>query len=224
MKKIIIVLLILVAVILIYNTKNKKINYISLSDNIMNNYLEYEDYNTYLKNYLVKRHQLRNFTTNFINKSISLINKDIQNNRTINYLNEEKYLKKVLRESDYVVISIGMEEIIKKYDKYDMDKNKEMFSKKIQEIKELIVEIKKYAHGTIIFLGYYNPTDYYDSKVDNLFYDIDVKINRLMMQNDDIYIDLYELVKGNKFKNHHNNYLLNSLAHKKIADIIAFYL
>ena len=39
---------------------------------------------------------------------------------------------------------------------------------------------------------------------------------------DIIYIDLYELVKGNKYKG--NSYLLNTSGYQKIASLIEFYI
>ena len=72
-------------------------------------------------------------------------------------------------------------------------------------------------------MGYYNPTDYYDSKTDEFFCDIDIKLNRLMMINDISYIDLYEQVKGNRYKDNLNSTFLNIRGNEKIAEIIEFY-
>ena len=218
MKKIIVFLLVFLGVFLIYYLSNKQINYVSLNDFMVNDI----NYNNYIDDYLINKNKKGIVSKNFSNRNIKSMYKDIKNNRTVQYKDDFFYIKKVLRESDLVVISIGMEELAKEYDKYNMDKNYLLINEIYNDINNLIIEIKKYAKGKIVFLGYYNPTDYYDSKVDEFFYDVDVRFNRLMLNNDIIYIDLYELVKGNKYKG--NSYLLNTSGYQKIASLIEFYI
>ena len=108
-----------------------------------------------------------------------------------------------------------MEELTNCFDKYNMNNNYSCFNKMYTNISLLINEIKKYAYGKIIFLGYYNPTNYYDGNIDRFFYDVNIKLERLMINNDVIYIDLYELYKENKH---------DSSLNIKIGNIIMFYL
>ena len=221
MKKILFLLIIIVGIYLIYFYYNKTcINYLAISDNVM---AKNPNYSTYLKNNLIDKKKFNEFNPFFINYNILLITKDIDVNRTIRVNNNDYYLKKSLRESDFVVISVGMEELSNNYNKYDMKENYNYFNKMYIDIDNLIKLIKKYAQDKILFLGYYNPTNYYDANVDRFFYDIDIKLNRLMMNNNITYIDLYELIKGNNFKEKSGVYL-NNLAHKKIASILEFYI
>lgn len=218
MKKIIYFLLTFFSIFLIYNKYNKKlINYISFNDNLGSYY-----YNEMIKDYLINENILVNYNVLFNANSINSLIRDINNNKTIRYNNKDYFLKKELRESDILVISIGEEELSKFYDKYDMNKNYYNFGKMFLEIKSLIKEITKYAKGKIFFLGYYNPTNYYDSKTDELFYKIDTKLYNLMMDNNINYIDLYEIVKGNNYKS--DEIHLNSNGNKQIMDIISVYL
>ncbi len=136
--------------------------------------------------------------------------------------NKDYFIKKVLRESDILIVSVGSLDFFLNYNKYNMKENYIYFNKMYNEINDLIKEIKKYAQGIIIFLGYYNPTNYYDSKTDEFFYNTDVKLNKLM-KDDIIYIELYELVKGNKYKDNNSVYL-NKYGYKKIANIIEYYI
>lgn len=135
------------------------------------------------------------FNNVFNNSTITNIYQDIKNNRTINIDENTYYIKKSLRESDVLVISIGMEELANNYNKYNSSSNTIYLNKIYLDIINLINEIKKYAYSKVIFFGYYNPTNYYDSSVDDIFYDINNKLKKLMDDNSIIYVDLYELVK-----------------------------
>ena len=172
---------------------------------------------------MIKNNKLHHFNNYFCNKSISGLIKDIQNNRTIR-IEEDYYLKKVLRESDIVVVNVGMERIINSYDKYDMNKNYRLFDELCIEIESLIKEIRKYAKGDVLLIGFYNPTNYYDSKTDELFYNTDIKLNNIMEKYSSIYIDLYDKIKSNQYKDAKKPYLLNSYGERMISDTIEYYL
>ena len=220
MKKIVFLLVTVIIIYLIYlYSSHTNINYLAISDNVMVNE---DNYSNYIYKHLEGK-RINSFNTYFTNYTVSLIHKDIKNNRTIRVNNYDYYIKKSLRESDVVVISVGMGELNNNYYKYDMNKNKDYFNKMHLDIEKMIIEIRKYAYGKVIFLGYYNPTNYYDANVDEFFFDMDIKLNRLMVNNSVIYLDLYELVKGNDYKVGDSVYL-NNKAHEKIAKSILFYL
>ncbi len=185
-----------------------KINYVSISDVSINDQF-------------INKDKLANYHS-FYSNSIEKAYQDIKNNKTIKQDNEIYYLKKVLRESDVLVISVGMKELNNGFNKYNMDMNYELFNKMYSNIKILINELKKHAFGRIIFIGYYNPCNYYDANIDRFFYDMNIKLERLMIDNNIIYLDLYELIKGSNYKI--NNYYLNDKGLKKISSMIDFYL
>ena len=221
MKKIIILLLSFVCLFVIYKCfDNNKINYVSISD-----YSIYHDslnYNDYIYKYLTDSNKLSAFNTEFINNNAFLIYKDLLNNRTIRINNNDYFFKKVLRESDLVVINIGMEELYNKYDKYNINTNYENFNKIYSDLKILLKEIRKYAKGRILFIGFYNPYDYYDAKIDEFFYKVNIELNNIMIDNNIIYINLYEIIKGNNYIK--NKLFLNQDGYKQIANIIKFYI
>ena len=218
MKKITILLITILGIYLIYIFfSNNKINYVSITDNIINNY------NYIIEDYLTNKDKLDNFNNYFNSSTIKKTYQDIKNNRTIQVDKNYYYLKKILRESDVLVISVGMEEVVNYFNKYDMKNNYDCFDTMYFDIERLIKEIKKYAYGKIIFIGYYNPTNYYDANIDRFFYDIDIRLNKLMMDNDIIYINLYEMIKENKFKENDGVHL-NYLANKRISYIVEYYL
>ena len=198
MKKLTVLLITILLIFLIYNLFcNHKPNYVSISDVSINNNL-------------INLNKLGKYNS-FYSPTIIGAYQDIKNNKTIMVDGEIFYLKKVLRESDVVVISVGMREL-----------SSNNFDKMYEDIEFLINELKKYAFGKIIFLGYYNPTNYYDSNTDKIFYDIDYKLNRLMMDNNITYIPLYELIKGNNYKEKYS-FILNSVGINKINSILTMY-
>lgn len=214
MKKLSFIIASVLCIFLIYNTINSnRINYVSISDNYIDLKKKF-DYNEYFNNYLISNNRLGTFNTSFVNSSAQLLYNDLINNKTIRINNNDYFFKKVLRESDLVVISVGMLEFSHNYDKYDMIKNKAMFSRLYLDIEELVKEVKKYAFGKIVFLGLYNPSEYYDSHVDSFFYDINTKIKSLMEKNNIIYISLYEFIKCNN----------KSIEHLKIDNLLDNYL
>ena len=217
MKKLTILLITFFGIYLIYNVyKVNKINYVSLNDLVIN-------YDKYVYKHLLDKKIINNYNNSFNSFSILDLYNTIKNNRTIKENNEILYLKKVLRESDVLVISVGMMELINNFNKYNMTINYDYFSKMYSSIQGVIKEIKKYAYGKIIFLGYYNPTNYYDANIDSFFYEINIKLERLLLENNIIYIDLYTMIKENNYKEKYS-FSLNDLGNKKIASIINYYL
>ena len=223
MKKILFLLVTFLCIFLIYQVKNpKKINYVSIGDSLIRgiNSFNVKDigYNELVKESLYQKNQLGQFNNYFYNKTISGLLKDIQNNRTIWIDNHEYYIKKVLRESDIIVVSVGMEELFYHYD------NKAYFDKMYSDIEKLILEIRKYAQGKIIFLGYFNPTNYYDSDIDEFFCNMDNRLNNILKEHNAIYISLYELVKENTCQDKYPSPFLNRNGYIMIARMIEKYL
>ena len=210
--------MIFLAIYIIYSLVNvNRIKYVSVNDLVMNGY------NDYIKNYLNNSNRLDTFNDYFNSSSILDLYQDIKNNRTIKVNNVDYYLKKALRESDVLVISVGMEELARIFNKFDMANNYAYFNNMFSNIKRMIQEVKRYTYGKIIYFGYYNPTNYYDAEIDRFFYDINIKLERLMINNDIIYIDLYEMIKGNNYKEKDSAYLNND-GNKRISNVIEYYL
>lgn len=229
MKKIVLIIIIFLGLFYIYHLfDHHKINYVSIGDGLIQGknslgQLNY-GYNDFIKDYLIKTNHLASFNNSYYSSKISDLTDDIKNNRTIWNGNNEFFVKKVLRESDVLVISIGMEELSHNYNKYNMESNIMMFEKIYNDVEKLIFEIKKYAHGIILFVGYYNPTIYYDSKADSFFCNLNIRLNRLMMTNRILYIDMYEIVKENHYKDNLDTPFLNTRGYARLAEIIKFYI
>ena len=214
-RKLFFLLLTFVFIYFIYQYfSNQNVNYVFISD-------RNSKYNDYMNSFLSNKYHHVSFNDVFKVESPQNLFSDIQNNRTIWQEDKEYFIKKVLRESDYLIIDVGMIELSKNYSKGDLNYNNLFFNKMYLNIKELIIEIKKYAQGKIIFIGYYNPSNYYDSKTDEFFYNVDLKLNKLMIDNDISYISLYELIKSHKLN---NVLVLDNEVSIKIFDILRYYI
>lgn len=154
-------LMILVAmslsVIIIYKLMSKNsINYTSIGDGYalgINSYGQISySYGDYVRDYLKQESQLNNYNNDFSSESLSietlyyyiLTNKEIKNNRkTIN-------IKQLLRQTNILTISIGINDI-----KYQKAMESSISTEELNEkINTLITEIKKYYQGTIYIIGY----------------------------------------------------------------------
>jgi len=197
-KKVLIITLTLIIIYLIYLNANKdKINYVLVSDNYNN-----------INDYLIDPKIINNYNL-FTNNSIIKMQEDIINNRTIRINNREYYFKKVLRESNLVVINIGMKELKNCFNNQVMESNYICFDNMYSNITKLIKELRKYAQEKIVFLGYYNPTNYYDANIDELFYNFDIRLTKLMKEYHINYVSLYNLFKNGEYKNKENIIKIN---------------
>lgn len=228
MKKIITILSCILIVFLIFIfAKDNKINYLSIGDTLtrgINSYDTYGNgYNDYVKNYLKRNNLLRSFNSDYYNNSIIGFESDIINNKTIVINDKEYYIKKMLRESDLLVISIGMDELAY-YFNSDVNKVHQEFDKMLLNLEDFINVIRDYAKNKVLFVGYYNPSDRYSSDIDELFYYIENSLEKMLNKYDVDYIKLYEKVKENKYLDNSDNYHLNSKGYLMIANEIINYI
>lgn len=223
MKKIIIFITIILIVFLIFiYAKPNKINYMSIGDNIMIGVSSYNrigySFNKYIENYLIENNYLKNYNDLYYNNSIKGLINDIKINKLINKDNKEYYLKKELRESDYLVISIGMNELYYRVSNYNKEILKREFNIMYNSYIELFKLIKKYAKNEIIFLGLYNPYNEYNNDIDNDFNNINIKLNNLCNKYNIKYLELYQKIKNGNYLN--NNYYLNNKGNILLANLI----
>ena len=176
---------------LIYSLSIKKTNYLLISDsvNAIDNYINISNN----KLVSVKRNSIESLY-------LSIINNDAIN---------DSYFKKILRETDIIIINIGMEELSNSFIKDNINSNYIYFNKLVSDIKNLISEIKKYNYGKVIFLGYYNPINYYDASIDSLFCNLDIKLSELLKEKGIIYVPIFETVKSNNYKIYNDIHLNN---------------
>jgi len=171
-----------ISIFFIYdNTYKEEFNYVVLGDSVAAGRNPYgvEDYGyaEYVRDYLKGKDKLNSYVSYAVSGYLtSNVIDDINYNRTVEVNDNEVGLKKALRESDLVTISIGANDLLKGMNLSSIpstlaDRNvtNKQIDSTIDEIKELLRLIKQYAKGDIIVVGYYNPLPSlakYKSKID----------------------------------------------------------
>jgi len=202
-KYIILILIVITIFGIYYFFKNDKLNYIALGDFLaegMNPYGEIGySYTDYFADYLEEKNKLSYYTKEYTksNSTISDLIKEIEINRI---------LKKDLRESDLVTISIGGNDFlnsinIKNFDIKQISTLKVKIKPVLPELDNCIKEVRKYAKEEIIIVGYYNPIPFLfntnGNDLDQLFAYIDDKYHTIADKYNCKYISLYQLFKNN---------------------------
>lgn len=235
MKKILklsVIIILLLTIFIIYNvSKTDKLNYIALGDSLaegMNPYGEIGySYTDYLADYLKNNNKLSSYTKKYTKSGYITDN-------IIYDINNNNELKKDLRESDLVTISIGANDFLKNINLREMTVNnikeiKTTTTDIFPKIEKTIKEVRKYAKNKIIIVGYYNPIPFLfntnSNDLDMLFAYIDEEYQRIADVYDCYYISLYLFFKNN------SEYLPNPAdihpnleGYQKIADLISDFL
>ena len=116
-------------------------------------------------------------------------------------------LKKDLRESDLVTVSIGANDFLHKLAKNGLSigevlELKDIVKEVIPDIDTCLKEIRKYAKEDMIVVGYYNPIPFLfntsSNDLDKLFAYIDEEYNNLCKEYNCAYISMYQLFKNHK--------------------------
>lgn len=196
---------IIIAVFAIYQFFPKeKINYIALGDSLAAGQSPYGEigysYADYLKERLDEQGKI-----NYYSKKYSV--SGYETTDIINEIVKNSEIKRELRESDLVTISIGANDFLHSLDLKNLNLlDLASYYKKIEEIlpklDSCLKEIRKYAKNDFYIIGYYNPIPtLYDIKkeeVDQLFQYIDREYEKLAKKYDASYISNYELFKTHK--------------------------
>lgn len=225
-------LLLLLVVIMIsvygiyYNFKKDKINYVVLGDTLSVGINPYGEISYGYTDYLIDN--LKN------NNKIINVKKYAKKDYTIEdillHIETNSNLKKDLRESDLVTISIGANDFISEVDLKNISKDnllelKDTIDIIIPNIENCIKEIRKYAKEDLIIVGYYNPVPFLfntsSKDLDVLFAYIDNEYEKIAKENDCIYVPLYQLFKNNSnYLPNPNSIYPNYKGYKEIADKI----
>ena len=213
MKKIIVPILLVIFIFIIYKAnENNLIDYMVIGDSISQGLNSYGNktygYNDYLKSYLENNNLLHKYN-DFFSKNkyyIKDLTSDIVNNKNIIYNDKNYNIKKELRESDILTISIGMDELTELLNKKPIyEEIKSDLDKIINDMDDLLKIIKKYSKTKIILIGYYNPFNTYDKNTERIFSYLADKYTYLSKKYNIEYVDIYNIIKKDK------SYLPNKL-------------
>lgn len=198
------IFLIIMAVFSIYYWfRTDKLNYVVLGDSVaegMNPYGEVGySYADFLADSLKKKGRLKSYTKEYAESGY--VTADVITDIHIN-----QNLKKDLRESDLVTISIGANDFLHSIDTRNLDVAHLLDLKQtvfaiIPNIEECIKELRKYAKEKVIIVGYYNPIPFLfntsGSDLDLLFAYIDDEYQKIADKYNCTYVSLYQLFKEN---------------------------
>lgn len=199
-----ILVILLLSVFGIYTIfKTNRLNYIALGDSLaegMNPYGEVGySYTDYLADSLKEKDLLSYYTKKYTKSGYTTQN-------LIAEITTNNHLKKDLRESDLVTVSIGANDFLKSFRIENLDVNnilelKPKITSIFPNIEKSIEEIRKYAKGDIIIVGYYNPIPFLfntsGNDLDKLFAYVDDAYQKIADHYNCTYISFYQIFKNN---------------------------
>lgn len=225
--KLIVFILTFLAIYLIYiGVGDRKIVYTSLGDgfsNGLNPYLNNDyAYSDFLADYLKKNNRLRKFYNGFSDNNMMI--KDLKNDILINIKDKDSHnLKQVLRETDLLTISVGINDFRyyfeNKNNLTDYEKNK-ILTEIVEKLDDVIKEIKKYCQGDVYLIGYYNF--YPQNSVEKKLLDkLNEKYKQICSKNNITFVDNNNINKNiNKYLENPNTIYPNKEGYKEIFNNI----
>ena len=204
MKKIILILFLFflfAACYYIYKvTEDKTLKITTIGDSIAN----IKDINKYNNQFIDKNYRL-----------IDLVN-TIKYNEEKNIDNKSISIHQVLKNTDILIISIGMNDLYYTI----LDNTKEIYTSInniINEYDELLKEISKYDYKEVFVLGYYNIYN----KNNDLFTYANYKLKKLANSYNYTYLDLNKyLYNSPKYYINNDDYALNNNGYRQILKLI----
>ena len=223
MKKILTIIIVLLAVFLIYlGFKDKEIYYFSMGDSIANgiNYYNAKDYGyaDYVKDSLeIKKYE--SFTNNN-KRSIDFV-KDIEDNIKIN----GKNIQNILIKANIITLSVGMNDLFSNvtFNNYFSVNDLYMkFEEVMVDLENLFKLLRTYSKEDIIYIGIYNCLK--ENGLDEFFIYANEQLKKLCDNYKITYLDIYNEFNDSTYFDNPNSYFPNKAGYKlissKIIDII----
>ena len=170
--------------------------------------------NIYLKN----NPQIEDYNILFVNKDYRIIDilNTIKYNKEMITDNKSISIHQIIKKSDIIIISIGMNDIY-----YKLDNNsKEIYTyvnTMITNYEEILKEINKYNNKKIFVLGYYNITN----KQNDIFTYTNYKLEKITNKYNNKFVNLNKyFYNKEEYLQKKNKYYLNNKGINKINDFI----
>lgn len=201
--KMFILILMIPLVYLIYNKTNyNNITYTTMGDGFSLGIDCYGkktySYNDYVKDYLTNINKLKEFNEILTEEDMTIekLYNNLLKNQKVSLQNKKTNIKDILHETDYLVLSIGLNDLLYKTKFFDNLSYKEL-EKIIDEIEELfndfIKEIRKTYFGEIYVIGYYEINS------ENIIYKKAISdLNKIYKSNKDVTYISSSIISENK--------------------------
>ncbi len=225
--KLIILIFMSLSVYIIYNaTNHHNINYTTIGDSLSYGkdcygQIDY-GYSDYVRDYLQETNKLKNYCKDYTKEEMTIdsLYNTLLSEQKMSNKNTNQTLKTILRDSDYLTMSIGLNDLLYKLS-LTSNFTTENLNLIIAEIStsfdNLITEIRKVYNREIYVVGYYDLT------TDNKFLNTAVtKLNNIYKSHPDvIYISTKELTENpNVFLPNPNSYYPNYKGYQLISNKI----
>jgi len=230
--KLLILLLAIPITYIIFNKTNyNNITYTAIGDGLTLGIDSYGQkiysYNDYTIDYLKDIKKLRDYNLIFSSPetTIEMVYNKLLKNEKMNYKNTKANIRNILNETDYLVISLGLNDLI-----YKIQTQQEINGETINIIMngldklfdDFINEVRKSYNGEIYVVGYYEPI------INNKIYTNAIKkLNNIYKENDEvIYISTSIISENNKIflpnpSSYYPNYKGYQAISSKIIDKIS---
>lgn len=222
--KLLSLLLLCTSVFFIYEKTNyNNLNYTALGDGLAQGIDCYGQkdygYSDYVKDYLKSQKKLKNYSKSYTSQDMTIerLHNTLLTNKKMENKYNNKNIKTILRETDYLTISIGLNDLLYKLS-LSTDLNNKTLNKIISEIEtnfnELINEIKKVYPKDIYVIGYYEAdkeNDYINKAIN--------KLNSIYQKNENVtYISTMTISKNKHiFLSNPNSYYPNYKGYQVIS-------
>ena len=223
MKKILTIIIVLLAVFLIYlGFKDKEIYYFSMGDSLANGINSYNakdyGYADYVKDSLeIKKYE--SFTNNN-KRSIDFV-KDIEDNIKIN----GKNIQNILIKADIITLSVGMNDLFSNLtfnNDFSVNDLYMKFEEVMVDLENLFKLLRTYSKEDIIYIGIYNCLK--ENSLDEFFIYANEQLKKLCDNYKITYLDIYNEFNDSTYFDNPNSYFPNKAGYKlissKIIDII----
>lgn len=226
MKKLLTIIIVILAVFLIYlGFRDEKVYYLSIGDYLANGINPYGTkdygYSDYVKDYLEENDKLEVFVTSTNNNKRTIdIVKDIEDNIKLDVNGKKKTIQNALIKADLVTISIGMNDLINNVEFNNDFSVNDLYNKLEQVVNDyenLFKILRDYCKEEIVLIGLYNTTG--NNELDEFFDYANKKISRSANFYDIDYVSIYEEFKNIEYFTN-NNFYPNKLGYEVISDKI----